>query len=277
MPKVRLELISDRRPVNDPVSIFILEGKRVGMIRDDRNLKPTSKRFTVEAAPDEYIVQIEIEGFRLGRKKIVINNDAPPVIPIRLTHRCLDLPEHDELHPAQRDLLSTLTPGSDPESIWRGLNDNQCATFFHLTHALLKKELANGRTLGSYVERIRRIGGVEIEDDLPGEDGMVKTAVGWRMHVVIREPDRARIASDLVEEDVFGEREGSGAHPVHQKFGLTRSHREKGALPRIQLVFDDLYKHADVDLDVEFHRSSPHAVFRHFVRKFPEVSGIYRY
>ena len=44
-----------------------------------------------------------------------------------------------------------------------------------------------------------------------------------------------------------------------------------------EIVFDQNYEHADLDLDVALHRSSPHRVFRHFVKKFPEVSGLYKY
>jgi len=274
MPEIKIELVNDRRPVTDLVSYFSLEGKRVGMIREETRVKPTSKRFTVDAAPDQYNLQIEINGFRLCRKSFAIKPDSSPQVRINLEHRCLDLPELHELDPGQRELLATL--GGETETIWHGLNDNQCATFFQITHALTKMKLANGRLLNSYLERIRKVGGVEIEDDLPDLNGRLKTATGWRMHVVIRPQDRPRIAADLVEEDFFG-RQGDSVHSTHGKFGLVRSHREKGPLPRLQIVFDQNYEHADLDLDVGFHQSSPHKVFRHFVKKFPEVSGLYKY
>jgi hypothetical protein len=56
---------------------------------------------------------------------------------------------------------------------------------------------------------------------------------------------------------------------------LRKSHRERERMPRLQIVLSDDNVHADVDLDVEFDRSSPHDVFRHFIERFPEVEGIY--
>jgi hypothetical protein len=274
MPIIKIELFGDRRPITDLVTYFHLEGNRVGTLREESDLKPGSRRFTVNAAPDQYRLLLEINGFRPCRKRFTIRPDSGPAVRINLAHRCLHLPEYDQLSLPQQTLLATLDGAREDQ--WRALSDNQCATFFQITHALTTTMLANGRPLSSYLERIRRIGGVEIEDDLPQLNGSLKTATGWRLHAIIRRQDRPRIASDLVEEDMFGGEEGS-VHSTHARFGLIRSHREKGPLPRLQIVFDANYEHADLDLDVEFHKSSPHDVFRHFIRKYPEVRDIYKY
>lgn len=275
MPKVTFKLFSQRnKPIPDRVNVFILEGHKHGIIRDERDLLPASKKFTVDAPPDQYTLQLEIKGFDLFRQIVTVNLGPPVAVPLALTHKCVDLPEFAELHPAQQTLLATVAPGADPAQIWQELSDNQCATFFQLSHALLKTELANQRSLISYVSDVRRLGGAEIEDDIP--DGKVRRTVGWRMHVVIRTEDRPQIEGDLPAEGTFGDRERR-ANPVHSKFGLVRSHREKGPLPRLQIVLNDTNSIADVDLDVEFDRSSPHDVYPHFREKFPEVTGIYRF
>jgi len=275
MPKIRFALVSARnRPVDDPISTFILDAERGGIIRDERNILHTSKRLAVDAAPGKYTAQIEIGGFRLFVKNLIIDNNSPEIIPLTLAHRCKDLPEHDELNSAQQTLLELFAPGSDPQSVWSGLSENRVATFFQITHALSKKELANGRTLASYIEKIRRIAGARMEDDLA--DGKMKTATGWRMHVIIRQQDRARIEADLAAEGVF-DKGGSRIHPTHRKFGLTKSFREQGVRPRLQIVFNENNEHADLDLDIGFHRSSPHDVYRDFIKKFPEVSGVYKF
>src|SRR5574341_335801 len=275
MPKVRFTLVSARnRPIDDPISTFILDAERSGIIRDERNILQASKRLAVDAAPGKYTAQIEIGGFRLVMKNLIIDKNSPEIIPLTLTHRCKDLPEHDELNPAQQALLELFAPGGDPQSVWSGLSENRAATFFQITHALSKKELANGRTLASYIEKIRRIAGVQMEDDLP--DGKLKTATGWRMHVIIRQQDRARIEADLTDEGVF-DKGGSRIHPTHRRFGLIKSFREQEARPRLQIVLNEHNEHADLDLDIGFHRSSPHDVYRDFIRKFPEVSGVYKF
>jgi hypothetical protein len=275
MPKFRFALFSHRnRPITDLVDTFILNGQRVGPVRDERDLKPTSKQFTVDAPPDKYELQLEVDGFKLFRRTVEIKQNAPPVIGINLTHKCSDLPEFDELNVTQRTLLSTFDPQTGVEQIWRSLSDNQCATFFQLSHALHNIKLANKRTLASYIDMVRRIGGVKIEDTIP--DNKPRTATGWRLHVMIRGADLGRIVSDLTEGETFGDQD-SFTHPTHGKFGLRKSHREKERLPRLQIVLSDDNLHADVDLDVEFDRSSPHHVFGHFIKRFPEVEGIYRF
>lgn len=276
MPKFRFELLSHRdRPVTDLVDTFIFSGPNF-TLRDERGLKPTSKRFTVDAQPGNYELQLEIEGFKLFRKNVKIAVDTPPVIEVKLTHRCSVLPEFDDLHAAQRALLATFNP--EAERAWRRLSDNQAATFFQLSHALNNTFLSNRRPLSSYIETVRRIGGAQIEDNVlyPHDPNKSRTATGWRMHVVIREADREGIVDDLMRGDVFG-RQDDSTHSTHRKFGLTKSHRQRGILPRLQIVLSKDYTHADVDLDVELHRSSPHHVFGHFIKRFPEVEEIYRF
>jgi hypothetical protein len=275
MPKFRFALFSHRnRPITDLVDTFILNGQRVGPVRAERDLKPTSKLFTVDAPADKYELQLEVDGFKLFRRTVEIKPNAPPVIGINLTHRCSDLPEFDELNAKQRALLATFNPGAGVEEIWRSLSDNQCATFFQLSHALNNIKLTNKRALVSYIDTVRRIGGAEIEDTIP--DNKSRTATGWRFHVTIRGSDINRIVSDLTQGETFGDQDGF-THPTHGKFGLRKSHREKERMPRLQIVLSNDNLHADVDLDVEFDRSSPHDVFRHFIRRFPEVEGIYQF
>src|SRR5574341_965244 len=276
MPKISFSFASQRNKplaVDDRVKSYILTGNRQGIIRNERNIKITSNRFKVDAAPDRYTLGIEIDGFQDRTVSFSITTETRGDIRITLPHRCVDLPEFDELNPTPRDLLRSFAPEVEPQQTWQTLSDNQCATFFQITHALTRRGLANGRSLASYINRVRVIGGVEITGTLPDE--REKTAVGWRMHVVINKEDRKRIEDDLVAGGIFGDKDPE-TNKIHAKFGLTKSYREKGQEPRIQIVLDDHNVHADLDLDVTvFHRPAPHEVFKKFIKKFPEVSGIY--
>ncbi|HKQ75420.1 MAG TPA: hypothetical protein VJ810_17100, partial [Blastocatellia bacterium] len=61
MPKFRFALLSQRnRPITDLVDVFILNGKQVGPVRDERDLKPTDDLFTVDVPPDKYELQLEV-------------------------------------------------------------------------------------------------------------------------------------------------------------------------------------------------------------------------
>ncbi|MGH9800459.1 MAG: hypothetical protein ACRD82_08860, partial [Blastocatellia bacterium] len=266
MPKIKFVLSSQRnRPATDRVDVFILNGQRIGPVRDERNIKPTNRLFTVDIPPDTYELQLEVQGFKLFRGTFEVKLSDPAVgeKAIKLVHKCIDLPEFAELDAVQKSLLATFDTGTTAEQIWQGLNDNQAATFFQLSHALLKTNLNNGRSLASYVESVRRIGGAEIEDfDLSDDESeKTKTAVGWRIHITIRPADRNRIVRDLKDNGVFGDRDGF-THSTHARFGLVKSHRQTGSLPKLQLVLSENNVHSDVDLDVEFDRSSPHEVFR---------------
>jgi hypothetical protein len=280
MPKIRFDLFSQRnRPIDDLVDVYLLNGKRVGPVRDERDIKPTNKKFTVDVPPDKYELQLEIDGFKLFRGVLDIKATTPTIQRVELTHRCSDLPEFKELSAGQKALLATFRPDTSPSQIWQELSDNQAATFFQLSHTLVETKLTNGRKLSSYIETVRRIGGVEIEDTIP--DGKTRTATGWRLHVVIRAEDREPIVSDLMAGGTFGPQDDF-THSTHARFGLKKSHRETGPRPKLQIVLsenndheDEDNVHADVDLDVEFDLSAPHDVFKHFIKRFPGVAGIY--
>jgi hypothetical protein len=182
------------------------------------------------------------------------------------------MPALQDLSARQKQLLAS--NGDSASARWAGLSDNQAGTFFQISHALTQRRLRNGRNLGSYVETVRVIGGAEIEDDIP--DGTVRRATGWRMHITIQAADRASIERDIVADGIFGPRDDF-SHPTHKKFGLVHSHRETGALPQRQIVFDPAFEHADVDLDVELHRSAPHDVFKRFKAKFPAATENFRF
>ncbi len=276
MPKIGLKFTSQRKkPVDGPVDTYILKSKHGGIIRDDRNLKITSKRFNVDAAPDLYTLGIEINGFRSAAFNFTVTAQTKGDIFFELQHKCKDLPEFSELSPTQQTLLQTFAPNTPPHQIWESLSDNQCATFFQITHALTRRKLNNNRVLADYINKIRVIGGSEIIDTLPDEKE--KSAVGWRMHAVINKDDRKTIEKDLRGGDIFGEKDPF-TDPTHAKFGLIKSYRETGDDPKIQIVLDKDNIHVDLDLDVTiFHRSSPQEVFDSFIERFPEVSGIYKY
>ncbi|MBP6823709.1 MAG: hypothetical protein KA368_19320 [Acidobacteria bacterium] len=281
MPKIKFVLFSQRdRRVTDRVDTFILNGKRIGPVRDERGIKPTSRLFTADIPPDIYELQVEVPGFKLfrGTFEVKLSDPANSENVVKLNHMCLDLPEFSELSAAQQNLLKTFDPGTSPDQIWQGLGDNQAATFFQLSHTLANTKLNNGRTLDNYVESVRRIGGAEVEDfDLSDpESEKIKSSVGWRMHVTISRGDRRTLVRDLMENGVFGGQDGF-THSTHSRFGLNKSHRQNSELPKLQLVLSDNNEHSDVDLDVEFDRSSPHEVFDRFIARFPEVAPIYRF
>ena len=273
MPKIRIEPRSQSgRPILDRIATFILESSQGGLIRDERDIAPGSKRLMVDAAPANYGVQFEINGFHHFIGKFKIEAQSGPVVPVELAHLSKAMPGLQDLSKEQKRLLAS--DGSSASTRWAGLSDNQAGTFFQISHALSKRLLGNGRGLSSYVETVRVIGGSEISDDIP--DGKIRSETGWRMHVTINPEDRQKIESDIVENGVFGPRERS-AHRTHKRFGLVFSHRETGPLPRIQVVFDEKFEHADVDLDVVLHRSSPHEVFREFKKKFPEATENFKF
>ena len=282
MPKIRIELVSKRnRQIPDPLNAFIFEGDRTGVLRNNRGIEPTSKRLTIDAAPDVYSLHIEIDGFHDCRKQIRVplpkaKSVGVIPVPIPVTHRCTDLPTWSELKNWQRSLIASLAPKRKPAEIWNTLSDNQCATFFQITYALMQKRLANGRTLASYVNALRAIGGVRIVGTSP--EGKKKTATGWRLHATINAPDRQHIRHDL-EEKLDGKNtfnKDSYSHPTHKKFGFVQSYRERGALPRLQVVLNKNNSAADLDLDVAFHRSAPHVAYGDFKEKFPGACSIYK-
>ncbi len=275
MPKFKMNLVSNRgRAIDDKVSVLIVNGQRTGPLRNERDIKSSSNLFKVDAAPDKYEVQVEVEGFKLFRANVMVGMTMPAEVPLQLTHKCKVLPTFAQLHPTQQHLLGTFNGGGDAEAIWNGLTDSQAATFFQLSHALVNIELANGRAVSSYVKSVLRIGGNEITG--PAPNGSLKNAVGWRLHVEINNADRRGIVAALTQEGLFGDQDGS-THSTHSRFGYNKSHRQRGGLPKLQLVLSDDHAGSDVDLDVEFDRSSPHDVHRHFIARFPEVQPIFQF
>ena len=100
MPKIKLVLQSDGaegRPIDDPILMFLLESKRAGRIREAHGITVDSKQLRVDAAPDDYTVQIEMEGYRDFVGKFTIKSDSPPVVPIKLTHKSKALPDFSDL------------------------------------------------------------------------------------------------------------------------------------------------------------------------------------
>jgi len=277
MPKIQFLLQTDRqRVIDDPVETFVLEGERQGFLREEHNIDPASKRFNVDAAPDKYSAQVEIEGFKDLRHRFQVKTTTPPGdVPIQLQHRCKVLPEFDQLETVQKQLLASSESGARGAAIWQRISENKAATFFQITHALLQTSISGQRMLAHCIESVRKMGGVEIEDTVIGDDTKTRTATGWRLHVVIKEPDRARIETILTTGSLFI-REGF-VHSTHKKFGFTKSFRQTGPLPRLQIVLDDSNAFADVDLDVELHRSSPHDIFKDFTKRYPEVGNIFQY
>lgn len=280
MPKIRLVLESESaggRPVEDPISMFLLESRRAGRIREAHGISVDSKQLRVDAAPDDYTVQIEMEGYRDFAGKFTIKADSPPIVPIKLKHRSKSLPEFTDLLNRQKELLGTFDGSQPAGALWKSISENRAAAFFQVTFALTQKRLANGRTLDSYIDKIRRIAGARVDDDIP--DGKSRSATGWRLHVTINPADRGQFDGDLL---AGGFRRDDFSHSTHAKYGLTKSHRETGDLPRLQIVLNETNSsrentHADVDLDVELHRSAPHDVFRRFAERFPLGTEVYKY
>ena len=79
MPKIQLVLQSDGaegRPIDDPILMFLLESKRAGRIREAHGISVDSKQLRVDAAPDDYTVQIEMEGYRDFVGKFTIKSEG---------------------------------------------------------------------------------------------------------------------------------------------------------------------------------------------------------
>lgn len=277
MPLIHISLASQRgKPVDDNVDTFILEGPRGNVLRDLRDVESSGRSFTVDAAPGDYQIQLEIEAFQIFRGRFnvpaVPRRSTPLDMPITLQHRCTRLPSFDELSPEQQAWLRSYAPRTEPRATWDALTDNQCCTFFQLSYALLNTSLPGGRTVASYVEAIAEIGGARIVNTIA--DGKKKTATGWRMHVYIREQDKKQLEKDLIVNDAFKKDSGK-AIGTHSMFGFKHSYRQTGPLPRLQIVLNDARTMADTDLDVELHRSSPHDVYPHLRTKFPAVATMY--
>jgi hypothetical protein len=276
MPVIRITLSSQRgRALTDPVDRFVLESKRAGVIRDDRDIEPTSKRFTVDAAPDDYTLHLEVSGFHalIGMRFTVKSGGGrgPVDFPVTLQHRCTDLPTFNQLTAEQQAWLASYDKKTPPADTWAQLSDNECCTFFQVTYALLNTSLKNGRGLASYVRGIDQIGGARIINTLP--DGKKKSATGWRLHTHIEPADASSVEAELVAN---GYKKDGIVVDTHTKFGFIRSYRQSDPRPHFQFVFNADRLMADVDLDDPGHRSAPHDIYPHLVKRFPAVAAIYK-
>ena len=123
-------------------------------------------RFKLNAVPARYGFQLSMPEFeRINgefdvKKKSWAKNVSVP-------RRCTDLPTYGELKPSQKRLLDTISTSKTGSQIWKGLSDNQCATFFQVTYALGFVEIEGGLTLADYVKRLVRVGGSEISGPDP--------------------------------------------------------------------------------------------------------------
>jgi hypothetical protein len=145
MPKIRFELRSQRgRKVDDRVRFYLLRRYGSGYIRDDRNIHPSSKRFTVNALAGRHRLQLEVPGFRdYNRDRMIHPSESSDIIryEVVLTHRCKRLPTVGDLQPEQTRLLGSVDPGTDLEDVWNDLSDNQCATFYQVSLAMSQTPL----------------------------------------------------------------------------------------------------------------------------------------
>jgi hypothetical protein len=232
--------------------------------------------FVADLVPGRYIADVRMDGFEKNPRALRAYANEPKEHSWRFKHRCDRLPTFRDLDEEQRRLLESFA-GEDRAASWNSLSDNQACTFFQITYVLARTPVV-GRRLSDYIHSVLRIGGAQIEG--PSPDGEIKRAVGWRMHVAIEPESMSLIAADI--ESAGFEADSGVAHPTHSKFGYTRSYRQTGKNPKLQLVFmpsaddPDRFIGADVDLDRGFlHKSSFYDVYRSLIRKFPEVEEIY--
>lgn len=279
MPKIRIELRSQRgRRLDDLIKRFLFEGKGMGLQRDLSMVPPSSKQLTVDAAPGTYHLQVEIEGFHLCWKTVRVRSakkrpKVPIPVVIRAEHRCTDLPTWSELSQWQQRMLARSAGQLGGRKAWEKLADNQACSFFQITYALERTPMGKGMLLSDYVQRVQRIGGAEIVGKTP--EGRTEHSVGWRLHVTIKPSRRASIGRELARNGFH--RDEGFVHPTHARFGYTRSFRQVGPNPRLQLVLRADGSGADVDLDQgAFHLSSPKDVYGSLKRKFPAVARIYQ-
>lgn len=272
MPTVTLSLKSQRsKPVTDRIEWIEVRGRSSGpLVRDDIDLRPETGEVVLDVVPDRYTIDVEVPGFTAVRGTLDVGKSAMART-FPLENLCTQLPLVSELGVEQRRLLKTLDTTKTPGEIWDALSDNKAATFFQVTQALSAVLLANGEPLSSLVDRIVRVGGSELT--APDPAGVLKTVIGWRMHVVFTggSPIEDGLASAGFKRD-------SGTpHPTHKRFGFVRSFREKTGAPRLQVVINHEGSAADIDLDAgSFHRSSPHDIFKDFAKRFPDAAKLYK-
>ena len=272
MPTVTLSLKSQRsKPVTDRIEWIEVRGRSSGpLVRDDIDLRPDTGEVVLDTVPDRYTIDVEVPGFAAARGTLDVGKSAM-VRTFPLENLCTQMPLVSELGAEQRRLLKSLDSTKTPGEIWDALSDNKAATFFQVTHALSAVLLASGAALSSLVDRIVRVGGSELT--APDPAGVLKTVIGWRMHVVFA--GGSPIEDALVSAGF--KRDSGTPHPTHKRFGFVRSFREKTGAPRLQVVTNHEGSAADIDLDAgSFHRSAPHDVFKDFAKRFPDAARLYK-
>lgn len=272
MPIVTLRLTSESgRSVSDEPNLAeIVKGTRYVHPRDIQTAKGLVQ---LNVVPGTYKLAIRVDGYKPSSGSFSAKANANKVLQWPLTHRATLLPRFGDLDDEAKRLLESFHPGG-PDT-WKELSENQAATFFQVTYALART-ISGEVPLSQYIQRIQRIGGAEIEARHEGE---LRRAVGWRMHVLIKRWYRDRVQDALLDAGL--KKDDGWTHPTHTKFGYSESFRQKGGSPRLQVVLRQIatneYDGADVDLDVGgAHKSAPHDVYKDFVRRYPEVKGVYR-
>jgi hypothetical protein len=274
MPKITVRLSSHRgRAATDPPEQVKIKGTHYVHPLD---IDYFDGGFVADLVPGRYVADVRMDGFERNPRALRAYANEPKEHSWRFEHRCDRLPTFRDLDEEQRRLLESFA-GEDRAASWDNLSDNRACTFFQITYALVRTPVA-GRRLSDYIDSVERIGGAQIEG--PSPDGETKRAVGWRMHVTIVPEFMPQMVDDI--ESAGFEAVSGVAHPTHTKFGYTRSYRQTGKNPKLQLVFMPSandpggFVGADVDLDRGFlHKSSFYDIYRSLIRKFPEVEEIY--
>ena len=279
MPDVKIVLLSQRnRPVTDKVLEADFDGTHYVHPLD---IKKGRGFVLADVVPGRYRVFIKVAGFRRSQFSFSAKAGRDLIVKCKIQHRCTKLPTWSDLCSEQKRLLASCAGQQSPQRFWGNLSDNHACTFFQISY-VLARTVIGGTMLSDYINRVRVIGGAEIIDRAP--DGRERRAVGWRMHVAIKPKYRAKIKGDLAQ--AFFKEDKGLVHPTHTRFGYTKSFRQQGQPPWLQLVLKpsapggSQYVEADVDLDVNpplrVHLSSPHDVYPALKKKFPPVGRIYQ-
>lgn len=270
LPDIRIELVSQRnRRVDDKVLEADIEGTHYVHPLD---VKRGRGYVLADVVPGRYRATIAVDGFRRSTGQFGAKAKRNQTFTWKIPQRCTRLPAWGELDQRQQRLLRSFAGARNARRVWNQLADNQACTFFQVTYALARTAMGEA-VLSDYIQRVRVIGGAEIV--ARAEDGRERKATGWRLHVAIKPSRRGSIAPDLVRHGFKADK--GFVHPTHTRFGFTKSFRQQGRNPRLQMVLRADGSGADVDLDNgAFHRSSPMAVYGALKKRFPGVERIYR-
>jgi hypothetical protein len=273
MPMIQLRFFSQRdRAITDPVlpDQFEITGTHFVHPAD---IDPAPGGLDANLVPGHYTCQLWLDGFKSGKFALhAASSPKTKTVKTRVDHRCTLLPDLAQFDAEQQRLFSSfVNKGSDSKE-WNALSDNQACTFFQVTYALARTPLNGNGALSGVIQRVQRIGGSLITGLVPGG---TRCATGWRLHVLIKPAHRDSIAAQLKANGF--KRDDGPTHSTHTRFGYTRSFRQQGAQPLLQIVFNDDFSGADVDLDRGvFHKSAPHNVYKAMKKKFPGVEEIYK-